>query len=196
VDPKALRGWLICQPRPAKVRIVREGAAPQVLEIQPGMTFAAVAKTIVALDPEHVEALDKDGQLIRVYAAEDEEGDEPEEEAGYEVPTDGESQRFIIVAKLLGDAYKHSNQVAFDKLGELFQAVVAREQAQARSLEAMQKLLMKQALEAAAEGDAPEGSFEQMMISSVMQGMARRQAEEAAGKVVNGANGAPSKGEA
>lgn len=199
MDAKALRGWLLCQPRPVKLRIVRDDdEEPHILEVQPTMSFASIAKSVVALEPDHVEALDKAGQLIRVFTDEDDEEEEPEEgEQGFVVPTDGESQRFVIVAKLLGDAYKHSTSVAFDKLGELFQAVVNREQAQARTLEAMQKILMKQAVEAAAEGSAPEGSFEQMMMQAVMQGMAKKQAEEAAAKHVNGAgNGATPKGDA
>jgi hypothetical protein len=198
VDAKSLRGWLLCKPRPVKLRIVREGEPAQTLEIQDGMSYAAVAKSVVAMTPDLVEALDKDGQVIRALRPEDDEEEdeeqEEEQEQGFAVPTDGETQRFIIVAKLVGDAYKHSTSVAFDKLGEMFQAIVTREEAQARSLEAMQKLMMKQALESAAEGNAPEGSFEQMMIQSVLQGMARKQAEEAAKPHVNGAaNGATPK---
>jgi hypothetical protein len=194
VDAKSLRGWLLCKPRPIKLRIVREGEPAQTLEIQDGMSYAAVAKSVVAITPDLVEALDKDGQVIRALRPEDDEEEEEEEEEGFEVPTDGESQRFVIVAKLIGDAYKHSTQVAFDKLGDLFETATRRTESLERTVDALNKIMMRKAVEDAGEVPASGGGdFGQQLLASFLQGQAMRAAETRA--ATNGAptNGAPPK---
>jgi hypothetical protein len=195
MDAKEIRGWLLCQPRPVKLRITCEGKA-NVLPIDPSASWAAVGQSVAALKPELIEALDAKDDIIRAVRPEDEDEDEEieEPEEGFVVPADGESQRLIVFAKLLADAHKFATGVAFAKLGELFETVTRRSESLEKTVDSLNKVMVKMAIEEAAEesgkggGDGGIGDI----VQAFMQGAAKKAAEDAA----KGTNGVPPKGEA
>jgi hypothetical protein len=180
MEPRELRSWLLCQPRPAAVGIVTGDQQQHKLEIGPGMQWIEVAKSVCALGPVRVEALDAKGNLIRVIGADELEPEEEEEETIEAGAGDLESQRFIVVAKLLADAYKHSTEVAFDKLAGLFDAVNRRSESLEKTVASLLRFREQQVLEAAAGADGEGGSFEQQLVAAMMQGKMQSELERAA----------------
>jgi len=182
MGPKEIRGWLLCQPRPAALRIVNDDQAPHTLEIKPGQSWAQTADSVHALRPELIEALDDGGKIIRAIRPGDVESDEEVEPEGIPMlANDPESARLMMFARLLADAYKHSTDVAFARLADLFEAVTSRAATLERTLDGLNRMMLRQAQEAAAEGGSEEGdSFEAMMMKAFMQGKAKAAAEKTA----------------
>lgn len=192
MDSNGIRNWLLCQPRPHSLRIIDGEKKEHHFEISKGVTWRAASESVLALQPEQVEALDEKGQMLRAIRPREIE-DEPEEEA-LEVVTDSETQRFVIVAKLLGDAYRHSTSTAFDKMTSMFDAVNRRAETLEKSLEMMERMMRKQweaqilADAQEASGGGPGGPITmEGLIAAFMQGQAQKAAEAATKTVVNGA---------
>lgn len=180
-----IRNWLICQPRPASIKLSGEGE-PRTIVIKSWMSWARTATTVAALNPDLIEAYDENGELIRAANATQIEGPEDAVDNNPCVPSlytasstknaqpfDPETQRFELFAKLLGEAYervaeahKFSTQVAFDKMVDLFAAVNRRSESLEKSLDGTHKLLrrawqdsLEQAVEQAKAGEDGEGGF-------------------------------------
>lgn len=115
-------------------------------------SWAAVAASITALDPDVVEALDEEGAILRVLSSDDmvkparEALPPPPPPAPKPLSNDPETRRFELFATLLSDAYRHSTEVAFEKMVDLFAAVNKQGENTHKSLENMHKL-MRRALE-------------------------------------------------
>lgn len=200
MDSSAIRAWLLCQPRPHALRIVDGDKKEHHFQITPGITWRAAAESVFALQPEQVEALDAKGALLRAIRPREVEDDEATDEEEIAVVTDAETQRFVIVAKLLGDAYRHSTSTAFDKMTSMFDAVNRRAETLEKSLETTERMMRRQweqqilAEASAASGEAGPVTMEGL-IAAFMQGQAQKAAQGAVKDVVNGAaaNGAPAK---
>lgn len=187
MDARALRGWLLCQPRPSSLRILDDKGETKTLAIAPNTVWSHLAESCIAMHFELIEALNATGEVIRAIRPEDDE-EEEEAEEGFAVPTDGESQRLIVFAKLLADAYKHANDVAFAKLADLFDAVTRRSEANEKALVALHRILATKLAEGDGEGGGLGGqSFEQTMLAAFLQGQAQTAAKAAAAKAANGA---------
>lgn len=173
MTPQEMRGWLLCQPRPAFLRILDGEQKEHRLEIAHGMAWKSVAETVCSLQPESVQCFDDKGALLRaIRPSEVEENDEVAAESGtVEVPADQESARFIIVAKLIAEAYRHSTEVAFDKLANLFDSVVARSNSQEKTITAMDRMLQKMMLEKVAAQAGEEGGSDALTLESLLQGV-------------------------
>lgn len=142
-----LRSWLLPSPRPVSVR-VKCGKETHELNVA-GQTWAKVAQSIIALEPDRIEALDAEGKVLRVCKPQETDDDEAPAEASPApvVPAhayDPETLRFELVAKLLADAYKHSTNVAFDKIVDIVNAQNRRAESLERSLQASERLLRRQ----------------------------------------------------
>ncbi len=189
MDVREFRGWLLCQPRPKWLRIVTEDQAQHKFEMTAGISYIQAATSIFALKPELVEAFDEKDTLLR--AIRPNEAAEEEEEEEVSSPEDPESQRFITVAKLVAEAYRHSTEVAFEKLVALFEASNRRAETNERTVDQLNKLLTKMAvkqIEEAAAGGEPQGSLLEQMLGAFLQGQQMRAAEGAKPNgVVNGA---------
>jgi hypothetical protein len=148
MNASAIRSWLLCQPRPALIRVTGEGDAQH--EIEPaGAPWARIAQSIEALHPELIEALDANKRLIRAVRPNEQEL-EPEAHEAQPVasssgpqaaPIDGTLTTF---ARLLADAYRHSTEQAFARLTDLFESSTRRTEALERSLERMQIMLNRE----------------------------------------------------
>jgi hypothetical protein len=117
---KSLRAWLLSKPRPTSLRVT-VGTAVSLVTMT-GQTFAQIARSLDAMDPDLIEALDQPGNVIRARRADSDDDDQ--EDAGDELeqppaPTaaelaqlDPETRRFQIFASELGKAYVTANGVA------------------------------------------------------------------------------------
>jgi hypothetical protein len=148
---KAIRYWLMKRPRPTTVRVV-VGKDVSEMQFDPRTSFARTAESLDAMDADRLEALDLNGKLIRACKPaemEDSPDAEPEAEPPPEpttaVSTDPETARFVLVANLIADAYKHSNEVAFARLVDIFDRSNKRSENVERSLDHMRRLLDREA---------------------------------------------------
>ncbi len=178
-----IRGWLLCQPRPKWLRILAGDGQLHRLDITQGTPWVQIAESIAALKPELIEAMGEGDTLIRaVRPGEVDTKEEPEEESAQ--AGDPETARFILISRLLADAYRHSTEIAFERLASLFDAVNQRSLTMERTLDAMHKLSLKQ-LEAqvVASGDAQGSLFEQM-LAGFIQGQQQASVQKPNGVII------------
>jgi hypothetical protein len=173
MDVRELRGWLLCQPRPTKLRVVAGDAQEHRIEVTAGMQWIQLAQSVAALQPDLVEALDDKGNLLRaVRPSEVSEDEEPADNTS--LSQDPENARLITFAKLLADAYKHSTETAFDKLASLFEAVNRRSEAQERTIVTMERVQRKMfedlVLQQAEGAQSGGGTLMEQMMAAFLQG--------------------------
>jgi predicted Zn-dependent protease len=131
---RVLRSWLLTPPRPHVVRVTTTDGETRNVTVG-SSKFLDLAKTILTLGPELLEALDSKENLLRAVHAEELLSEAEELPAHTTTPApppalsgvpsigelvgeDAETRRFALIAHLLADAYRHSNDVAFAKLAE------------------------------------------------------------------------------
>jgi len=173
MTPAATRAWLMQAPKPAQLRITC-GADTSLLEV--GSTpWVQLGKTIAAKSPDLIEALDEKGALIRAVRPAEEPEDDTSSSARTSAasPRDGETLRFELFAKLLAEAYKHANEVAFGKMVELFVASNKRAENLEKSLASTDRILRKQ-FEDALEREPTEGSVLEQMVAQFAAGAAAK----------------------
>jgi len=186
MTPGQTRSWLMTQPKPHALRITCEG---EISIIEVGNTaWVALGKTIAAKSPELIEALDEKGVLIRAVRPAEEEDDTSTRSSSSSVTRDPETIRFELFAKLLAEAYKHANEVAFGKMVELFVVSNKRAENLEKSLASTDRILRKQ-FEDALEREPTEGSVLEQMLGTFAAGQAQAAAKKAS-------NGAPTNGKA
>jgi hypothetical protein len=167
---KEIRSWLMSQPRPTTVRVVALDGQSHTIEMA-NVSFVNVAETLLALEPDKLEAIGADGKLLRAVRPAEQGPPEPSEQdkaLDAFATSDPETTRVIIFARLISDAYRHSTETAFDRMVSLFEAVNRRSEALEKSLELTQRILTKAAadqLTAQVEGGGTSGLLEQMLTS-------------------------------
>lgn len=121
---RQIRGWLLRKPKPAKLRLTKDGES----ELMPfGKSAAATAESIEAFEPELLEALDQAGDVLRVTRmVERMRGEEPEVELPAALATDPNAAMLLLFGKLLAGAYRHATQTAFEKMVDLTEAMGQR----------------------------------------------------------------------
>jgi hypothetical protein len=105
-----LRGWLLMQPRAESIRLT---CGKDIRALSPkGQTFMKLAKTIEAMSPDLIEAVDAAGGLLRAVRPADVDDDDDAPPAATAivpvVPFDAETERFKLVAQLLAEAHRDS----------------------------------------------------------------------------------------
>ena len=176
MDTETLRQWLLRQPKPVRVRISGDDRETQTLASSG--KWRELAETIGTLGAELVEALDDKGNVTRAIRAEDlvPPPIEPtttaeEQQANALMAADPENARLIIFARLIADAYRHSSDVAFERLATLFETVVRRSDSLERTVSALERVVQRQAMQAAVEGvDTGDESLEKTMLSAFLSG--------------------------
>jgi hypothetical protein len=149
-----IRKFLLRNPRPASLRM-KTADDVQLMTIPPAPHWAEIAESVDALAPELIEMLDVGGKIIRAVRSDsfDETAiDEKTERAktAAKITFDAETERFNLFAHLIAEAYKHSTEVAFGKMVDLFQSVVSISDSKEKALETLYKML-KHAYEENAE---------------------------------------------
>lgn len=204
IDEKELRSTLVKQPQPARILVrTQDGEDHDVAGAgKGGRTWAAVARTIMALEPELVQLFDEQGTLLRAVHKDQANVDAPATPAAAysasPLHADPETARLVHFANLLADAWRFSTGIAFQKIVELQQQqtdrAIAAENRMER-IEAARQREMKERMEdlydeaeamreAAQRGDAAGA---RSIFESFLEGMMGGQAEA---KHANGANGA------
>jgi len=185
MTPAQTRSWLMQAPKPHALRITCEG---EISLIEVGNTaWVALGKTIAAKSPELIEALDEKGVLIRAVRPAEEEDDASSSTRATAAATtrDPETIRFELFAKLLAEAYKHANEVAFGKMVELFVVSNKRAENLEKSLASTDRILRKQ-FEDALEREPTEGSMLEQMLGTFAAGQAQAAAKKTNGAPTNG----------
>jgi hypothetical protein len=192
-----LRKWLMQQPRPHSVRVTSLDGG--VHDVVCGTPWTNTADTVASLQPEHLQALNAEKQTIRALRVADLSEDwSPDDEKPVRRPPppampefaipaaamDPESARFVLFARLLSEAYKHSTQVAFEKLSDIVEAMARRAEAGDRAREAVNRAHVKMLEEQIkALGEEPAEQPNDLMgaiVSSALGGMMQGKAAAAA----------------
>ncbi len=183
-DVRKIRGFLLQQPKPAKVRLTNDGVSE---DIAVGRSFVKLAETICAKGGDLIEALNASGDLIRAMRMDEEEirrSDAAEIPKGIEA--DPQALMLTHFANLLHRAYEHSTEIAFVKFVELVDKMNDRSESIEQRLEraeAQNRRLMQEAADEAieraeeraqAEGAAGTGGFAESILQSYMQGAVAR----------------------
>jgi hypothetical protein len=161
MTPDEIRRWLMIHPRPTRVVVIDMNGVSSTIEHRKTMTYKALAESIAALEPETLQAWEREN-LIRVKKVTDAEEPEEEQEAEVTQVQDPESQRLIVFARLLAEGYRHANETAFKTLSDICQSMTERTQALEGALRSTEQIMMRQfqeavvaraQAEAAGEGD-------------------------------------------
>jgi len=182
VNPRVIRTWLMARPRPSMLRLTTGDGEPQ--DLRPNRSFLKTAETIEAMNPDLIEAVDKDNNLLRAMNLHEPETDSGGEHAKLPSGLEADPQALMLThfADLVHRAYAHSTDVAFTKMVELVERMGDRsdaiEQRLERSEAAHRRLVTEQVDDAfdraeqiaeQAGQDAGGGMVEQM-AGAFMQG--------------------------
>jgi len=154
---KLIRFWAMRHERPVAFHAFT-GNEKQKVEMGPRVSWARVAETLDALDPERIDALNANGNIIRSCkpdelgpeddGEESEDGEQPAAPAI--VATDGETARFQMFAGLLSAAYKDAqsqvglrNDAVFNRMIDLFETLAQQSKDQAHALNVQQSTITK-----------------------------------------------------
>lgn len=193
IDSKALRNWCMKRPRPDALHLTFENGEEKTIPRQESQSWVEVSQSVSALEPLLIEALAKDGTVLRAIKTED-VSSEPRQRDNARVPApaalhaDPETARICFTADLLHRAYQHATDVAFEKVAGAYEAgfarlvdivekVTERSDAIERRLERTEALYRKEveeriddALEAASKGEG--GGALAGLIEPFIQGLA------------------------
>ncbi len=179
MNANRIRGWLLQLPKPSAVRVTGDGE-PQTLK--PGRSYAKLADTIAALSPDLVEALDKDGNVLRATRMQTEDAHRSDAAAIPDgLKADPQALMLTHMANLIHRAYEHSSEIAFSKLVELVDKMNDRadgieqrlERAESRNRALLQDQVdaeFERAQEVAAAGVAGEGDLGQQLLGGFLTG--------------------------
>lgn len=179
---KAIRYWLMRRPRPTFVRCV-VGKEISEMQFDARTSFARTAESLEAMDADRLEALDQNRALIRACkpgemdepeAAEAEPEEAPPPPAGA-VATDPETARFVLVANLISEAYKHSTEVAFSRLADIVDRMTRRTESSERTIESLRRHLLAEAQERYENGEAKEPGLIEQLAGAFAGGVALKQ---------------------
>jgi len=174
-----IRGWLLQLPKPHAVRVSGDGE-PQTLK--PGRSYAKLADTIAALAPDLIEALDKDGAVIRATRLEAEDAHRSDAATVPEgLKADPQALMLTHFANLVHRAYEHSTEIAFTKMVELVDKMNDRsegieqrlERAESRNRALLQDQVdaeFERAQDVANATGGGEGELGQQLVGSFLSG--------------------------
>jgi len=197
----SLRNFLIRHPAPDTIRLTSSEGEQQ--EIKPGKrSRSKIAESIIAIGPELVECLDKDGHILRAVRL-GEVDPQARSAVAPPVPAEiaGDPQAAMLshFANLIHRAYEHATDIAFAKLVELTERMGERSDAIEQRLERTESQFRREqqeriddlydvaadAAERAAAGE-PKDQIMASLLQGAMQGQAERARQAAAAKNGNG----------
>jgi hypothetical protein len=197
-----IRGFLLQQPKPARVMISSSDEDPT--ELKMGGSYAKLAKTIEAKNVDLIECFDANGimlRALRLTSVEAQRSDAADIPKGIEA--DPQALMLTHFANLLHRAYEHSTEVAFARMVEVtaimsersesIEMRLERTEAQNRRLQQDQIESLYEQAEAEAERKAAEsenGGLVDKLAGAFFSGQTAGAPANGAGKV----NGAARKG--
>lgn len=179
MNAQRIRGYLLQLPKPHAVRVSGDGE-PQTLKV--GRSFSKLADTIVALSPDLVELLDKEGNVIRATRLTAEDAQRSDAAAIPKgIEADPSALMLTHFANLVHRAYEHSSEIAFSKLVELVDKMNDRadgiearlERAESRNRALLQDAVdaeLERAQEVANQAGAEGGDIGQQLIGGFLSG--------------------------
>lgn len=183
-----IRGWLLQQPRAAKLRVITTDDQHHEVAVSSGVSWMAIAQSIVALGPALVEAYDGEGKILRAMRP---------LEQGHDVSsatplplalpasTDPSAVMLVHFSDLLAAAYRHSTDVAFERLSSLFEQATKRAEALERIVESMHRASLRRIDQLEAEEQAPAKNVLEEMVGGFLTAATHPNGNAAA----NGTNG-------
>lgn len=145
-----IRGWLLQHPRPATVKVQSSDGRAHEVSVTSGVSWMAIAQSVHALSPSLIECYDDKGKIIRAVRPDDDDNNGDKDKA---LPlqlgnVDPQSAQLIHFADLLAAAYRHSTDVAFERLASLFESSVRRAESLERTVDKLVRQQIKEQLEA------------------------------------------------
>lgn len=199
----SVRSWLMQSPRPSKLHVYARDGREFDIDIRPNTAWAETATSIMALDPERIEANTTEGKLIRAVAVAELIKKEDKAVAVQAATSaalntsDPETQRMIVFAELLEKAYAKAYEssqstvgIAFTQLQEICNSLAQQATASTQSANelsmAIRNLLIQQAQEAVAEAGEKEMSPMELMAANFLSGQRAGEAAAASQPATNG----------
>jgi len=179
LETTRVRRFLLTNPKPNVVRVSGGPGGTEEMRVS-RQSFVRLAESIVAIEPELIECLDKDGSLIRALKTVDLESRSDAVTVPDGLKADPQALMLTHFASLLHRAYEHSTEIAFSKLVEIVDRIDSRSDAIETRLERSEsqhrRALMDQVdmeFDRAEEHQrlANESSPEKDMIGSLVQGL-------------------------
>jgi len=195
---KLIRFWAMRHPRPSKFRVFA-GSEQSIVEVGPRVSWARLAETLEAMEPDRLDALNSADNVIRSCKPpelddadeRDPDEDDPERpQVAPIVPDDPETRRFALFAQLLSKAYEDAqskvglrNGEVFDRMIDLFETLGQQAKDQQHALESQNKTIhalyeeqIKQAFERAQSGAEGGGGWVDDLIRPFVEAMREGQA--------------------
>jgi len=193
----ALRTWLMKAPRPVKLQVYCADGRESDVELRQGEPWSSIAVSVAALKPERIEALSKEGNMLRACIVADlvqkEENAAALKQSSFVAmsATDPETQRIIVFAELLQrtadkaiDAVERNSSACYERLLALAESAERRADTQAESAMqlsiAIRNLMIEHAQETIEHATAKEESPLEQMASNFLSGKAAADAEAGA----------------
>lgn len=123
---KRIRSFLVATPRPTKIIVhCADGEVQELGPAKAGTTWAGIARSIMALKPETIQAFVGE-RLERAIDCDDETEKSVNVTPPSVLTSDPETARLTHFANLLHRAYEHSTNVAFERMADMFQMQTER----------------------------------------------------------------------
>lgn len=184
ISPRAIRKFLLQQPRAAVIRLSRGEDETSDLVVSKSQSWSKVAASVHAIQPTLIELLDAKGQVIRALRPEEELTRSDAAPIPAALASDPETVRLTHFADLLHRAYEHSTEIAFQKLLELVELLGQRadaiesrlERAEVAYRRAMQNQLddafgRAEELAELANSDSEEGATKDQVLGALLTRM-------------------------
>lgn len=182
---KLIRFWAMAQERPVAF-FAYVGNEKQKVEMGPRTTWARVAQTLDAMDPERIDALNSNGNVIRSCKPDelgdgddddDGEGEAQPEAAAPLAVVDAETARLQLVIAAVNHAHDSAqekvglrNGEVFDRMIDLFDTIKTLVIDQSKvvttqnsTIQKLQEEQVRQALERAAAGESGDGWLDKLI---------------------------------
>ena len=147
-----VRQFIMRHPRPVAIKVERHDGEAKLIHVDPKVPWTQTASYICELEPTFVECLDGEGKVLRGTDFESLDDGAVDvvgapastpipAPARLPLPNDPQSATLVLFAQLIADGYRHSTDVAFDRMLDLFEMVARRGEAVERSLANVHKIL-------------------------------------------------------
>ncbi len=198
---KLIRFWAMRHPRPASF-LVYSGNEKSTVELGPRISWARVAESLDAMEPDRIDALSVNGNVIRsckpaeLDQDEDTEAEDDEERSADALKPiaafDGETARFQMYSQQIAAAYKDAqaqvglrNDAVFNRMIDLFETLAQQSKDQSHALNVQQatitKLYEQQIKDAFERAQTGGGSGESSWIDDLVRPLVEAMQNQAGG---------------
>lgn len=117
-----LRGFMICSPKPAKVRVLVDGDWQELKTNN--RSYQKLAETVEAMNGEQLQCLSEDGTVLRAMRLDDADAQRaPAPAIPAVLANDPHAAMLSLFGSELARAYQYATEIAFSKMVECFDRV-------------------------------------------------------------------------